>query len=59
MTAAVPNPIGTRSTLDLAGRSATVYRLAELERQGIGTINRLPFSIRYMEIGRASCRERV
>ncbi len=48
MTTAVPNLAGTRSTLDVAGRSATVYRLSELERQGIGSIDRLPFSIRVL-----------
>ncbi len=48
MTAAVANPLGTRTITDLAGRAVVIYRLAELDRQGIGALNRLPFSIRVL-----------
>lgn len=48
MTAAVSNPFGARATATLAGRSTTIYRLKELSRQGLGSLDRLPFSIRVL-----------
>jgi len=46
MTSIHHNPFGSRGTLDLGGHSATIYRLRELDRQGITNLDRLPFSIR-------------
>jgi aconitate hydratase len=42
------NPFGTRGTLALNGTEATIYRLQELQRQGVGAVDRLPFSIRVL-----------
>ncbi|TFG54161.1 MAG: aconitate hydratase AcnA [Gemmatimonadales bacterium] len=42
------NPFGTRGSISLGTQSATVYRLPELERQGLTTLARLPFSIRIL-----------
>ena len=42
------NPFGTRATLQLGGGPAVVYRLAELARQGLTDLDRLPFSIRVL-----------
>ncbi|MGH7526662.1 MAG: hypothetical protein ACREMX_08145, partial [Gemmatimonadales bacterium] len=42
------NPFGARGTLRLGGESAAVYRLAELARQGLTDLDRLPFSIRVL-----------
>jgi len=41
-----PNPFGTRGRLDPSG--PLIYRLAELARQGLADLNRLPFSIRIL-----------
>ena len=43
-----PNPFGARGTLTLGGRPVTIYRLPELARQGLGPIDRLPFSVRVL-----------
>jgi aconitate hydratase len=42
------NPFGARHPLTLGGVPATIYRLAELERQGLTRLDRLPFSIRIL-----------
>ncbi|NDQ56736.1 MAG: aconitate hydratase AcnA [Acidipila sp.] len=42
------NSFGTRSTLAAGGRSYEIFRLAELEKQGIGTASRLPFSLKVL-----------
>ncbi len=42
------NPFGTRGSLRMANQSATIFRLAELERQGLTQLARLPFSIRIL-----------
>jgi aconitate hydratase len=42
------NPFGSRGTLRLGSQTATVYRLSELARQGVGDLDRLPFSIRIL-----------
>jgi aconitate hydratase len=42
------NPFGTRAELALEGASAVIFRLGELERKGVGTLDRLPFSIRVL-----------
>ncbi len=43
-----PNPFGSRGTLAIDGQSAVIYRLTELEKQGLGRLDRLPFSIRIL-----------
>ncbi len=43
-----PDPFGSRSTLTLPDGEAVIYRPGELERKGIGTLDRLPFSIRVL-----------
>ncbi|HEU5168888.1 MAG TPA: aconitate hydratase AcnA [Gemmatimonadales bacterium] len=48
MTPTALNPFGTRSTLRRGDVTATVFRLPELERQGIAQLDRLPFSIRVL-----------
>jgi len=42
------NPFGARATLRLGDETATVYRLPELDRQGLARLDRLPFSIRVL-----------
>ena len=48
MTSSLPNPFGARSTLSLGGQPVTIYGLPELARQGLGPIDRLPFSVRVL-----------
>ena len=48
MPAAALNPFGSRATLRLGNEPAVVYRLAELARQGVAELDRLPFSIRIL-----------
>ncbi len=48
MPAATINPFGSRATIRLAAEQAVVYRLAELARQGLAELDRLPFSIRIL-----------
>jgi len=43
-----PNPFGSRGTLRFGDETAIVYRLPELERQGLTRLDRLPFSIRVL-----------
>jgi aconitate hydratase len=43
-----PNPFGARTTLELDGGPATIYRLDALEAAGLATVERLPFSIRVL-----------
>jgi aconitate hydratase len=42
------NPFGARGTLRLGAADAAIYRLAELARQGVAELDRLPFSIRIL-----------
>src|SRR6476469_7354024 len=42
------NPFGARASLRLGDEPATVYRLPELDRQGLTELDRLPFSIRVL-----------
>ena len=44
----IPNPFGSRGTLTVDGQDAVIYRLPELEKQGLGRLDRLPFSIRIL-----------
>ena len=48
MTATPLDPLGTRGTLPGTGEPVTIYRLRELERQGLARLDRLPFSIRIL-----------
>ncbi len=48
MPPSIPNPFGARGTLALGGHSVAVYRLPELARQGLGALDRLPFSVRVL-----------
>ncbi|HVX89405.1 MAG TPA: aconitase family protein, partial [Gemmatimonadales bacterium] len=43
-----PTSMNTRGTLDLGGSKATIYRLKDLEKQGLAKLDRLPFSIRVL-----------
>jgi len=48
MPPSLPNPFGARGTLSLGGASVSIYRLPELARQGLGDLDRLPFSVRVL-----------
>ena len=39
---------GARATLETSGGRAAIYRLDRLEKAGLGTISRLPFSIKVL-----------
>ncbi|HTK55645.1 MAG TPA: aconitase family protein, partial [Gemmatimonadales bacterium] len=43
-----PNPFGAHGSLDIGGSKATIYRLKDLEKQGVAKLDRLPFSIRVL-----------
>jgi len=43
-----PDPFSVRSAIQLGSDRATVYHLPALERQGLGRLDRLPFSIRVL-----------
>jgi len=47
MTAAV-NPFGARATLSFGPDQATIYRLDALARQGLTSLDRLPYSVRVL-----------
>jgi aconitate hydratase len=42
------NSFGARATFDTGNGTASLYRLDQLEKQGIASISRLPFSIKIM-----------
>jgi aconitate hydratase len=42
------NPFGSRSQLDLGGERAVIYRIAQLDTQGLPRPDRLPFSLRVL-----------
>ncbi|MEP6572244.1 MAG: aconitate hydratase AcnA [Gemmatimonadota bacterium] len=48
MTPQTPDSLGTRATLRFGSESAAIYKLSELERRGLGRMDRLPFSIRVL-----------
>jgi len=48
MSAATPDAFGSQTDLTLDGGRAVIFRLGALERKGIGTLDRLPFSIRVL-----------
>ncbi len=47
-TPAIVNSLGTRATLSVDGRDFEIYRLDVLERNGVGTVSRLPFSLKVL-----------
>ena len=44
----VQDPFGTREPLSTAGGNVIVYRLDKLEAAGVGTVSRLPFSVKVL-----------
>ncbi|HEU5217764.1 MAG TPA: aconitase family protein, partial [Gemmatimonadales bacterium] len=48
MSAATHDAFGSRADLTLDGERAVIFRLGELERKGVGSLDRLPFSIRVL-----------
>lgn len=42
------HPFGARGTFDTGHGNAIIYRLSELQKRGIGNIERLPFSIKVL-----------
>ena len=42
------NSFGTRGTIDSGGTRAGIYRLSKLAQNGVGNIDRLPFSIKVL-----------
>src|SRR5678816_4359007 len=48
MTIPTPDAFGSRADLTLDGERTEIFRLGELERKGVGTLDRLPFSIRIL-----------
>ena len=42
------NPFGARETVNICDEKVTIYRLSKLEELGIGTMSRLPYSIRIL-----------
>ena len=59
MAAAHPNSFKARKTLKIGTKGYTYWSLKAVEKE-VGDLSRLPFSLRILlEIGRASCRERV
>jgi len=48
MTTPTINPFGARGTLPGGAEPVTIYRLPELVRQGVGNLDRLPFSVRVL-----------
>ena len=48
MDAKTLNTFGTRSTFNSGHHTATLYRLEQLEKCGVGTISNLPFSIKIL-----------
>ncbi|MGF1505561.1 MAG: aconitate hydratase AcnA, partial [Anaerolineae bacterium] len=48
MTSLNPDPFGARDVLETPNGPVTIYRLDVLEEQGLGSISRLPFSIKVL-----------
>jgi aconitate hydratase len=44
----IHDPFGARAVLDTGSGTATYYRLEALERQGLGAVSRLPFSMKVL-----------
>jgi aconitate hydratase len=43
-----PDPFGTRDTIETSQGTVSIYRIARLEEQGLGTVSRLPYSMRIL-----------
>ena len=39
---------GTRTTIQVAGEEATIYRVGKLEEDGVADVSRLPYSIKVL-----------
>ncbi len=48
MTDSMHNPLGTRTTLDTPDGTAHAYALESLEKAGLGSISRMPYSIKVL-----------
>ncbi|MFQ5846575.1 MAG: aconitate hydratase AcnA [Candidatus Methylomirabilales bacterium] len=48
MTKRITDPLGARASLDTESGSAIIYHLDRLEKAGLGSISRLPFSIKVL-----------
>ncbi|HKO05611.1 MAG TPA: hypothetical protein VJW51_12720, partial [Candidatus Acidoferrales bacterium] len=48
MTTEQKNSFGARGALRVGGREFQVFRLAELEKRGVGQASRLPFSLKVL-----------
>jgi aconitate hydratase len=42
------NPFGSRATLDTGSGKATLFRLDQLEKEGVGSVSRFPFSVKVL-----------
>jgi aconitate hydratase len=42
------NPFNTRATLDTGSGPVTLFRLDQIEKQGLGTVSRFPFSVKVL-----------
>ncbi len=42
------NPFGSRATLNTGSGNATLFRLDQLEKEGLGTVSRFPFSVKVL-----------
>ncbi|MFQ6048132.1 MAG: aconitate hydratase AcnA [Phycisphaerae bacterium] len=42
------DPFGARATIETSSGPATLYRLDQLEKDGVGSVSRLPFSIKVL-----------
>jgi aconitate hydratase len=48
MTKKVRDPLGARASFDTGRGRTVIYRLDRLEKAGLGSISRLPFSIKVL-----------
>ena len=46
MNTKVENPLGTKASFETSSGKAWMYSLTELEKQGLGSVSKLPFSIK-------------
>ncbi len=45
---AMNNPFGSRATLKTGSGNATLFRLDQVEKEGLGTVSRFPFSVKVL-----------
>ena len=48
MTDSMHNPLGTRTTLETPEGTAHAYALESLEKAGLGSISRMPYSVKVL-----------